>query len=381
MYIYKYARILLNTFMEVNMYSKNILLTTLSFLLLSSGAKADDFPISFGLWANYSYITDGAVDQGSAGTVGDEGLVVYVDHSFENTKWSFSGEFRAGPGSFTDKKNNTSGHEYTFHKAWVQYKHDDTFKAIIGKSQVPFGWKTANFWPGDMFQAAYGDQMDVGVKLIKSVNDFSLTAAYYHSDDWGSRSTDSTDDNRHWGSSSTYRKVRTYVGEIMYYVNSKHKLSISLQTGGLQDLTTHNDDGPVSGDHYAGVVTYQGKFDTMYLKAEAIYAQRDLPENYYNSLEYQSTGRLQEIETFRGALELGYEAKDWFYYLDVTWADTMTRGNDTNIISAYAPGIRYSYGSGWIYLEYLTQNGWMDRNADTNKGNFSALYLSVDYYF
>ena len=48
--------------------------------------------------------------------------------------------------------------------------------------------------------------------------------------------------------------------------------------------------------------------------------------------------------------------------------------------AAFAPGMRYDYGPGCIYLEYLTQNGFIDRNGEVGEGDFDAIYLSVDFY-
>ena len=36
-----------------------------------------------------------------------------------------------------------------------------------------------------MFQAAYGDQMDVGLKLMAKTPFFDYQLAYFHADDWG----------------------------------------------------------------------------------------------------------------------------------------------------------------------------------------------------
>lgn len=53
---------------------------------------------------------------------------------------------------------------------------------------------------------------------------------------------------------------------------------------------------------------------------------------------------------------------------------------------AFAPGVSYNYGPGWIYAEYLTQSNYLDSNSDVadasgDASKFSALYLTIDYYF
>jgi len=54
---------------------------------------------------------------------------------------------------------------------------------------------------------------------------------------------------------------------------------------------------------------------------------------------------------------------------------------NADTIAAFAPGISYDYGPGWIYLEYLTQDGWIDRDMMIHEGDFDAWYLTIDFYF
>ena len=79
-------------------------------------------------------------------------------------------------------------------------------------------------------------------------------------------------------------------------------------------------------------------------------------------------------------MELGYSQGPWALYLDASAARPDTRGNGSDSVIALAPGVRYDYGPGWIYLEYLTQDGYVDRYGMVNEGDFDALYLSLDFY-
>lgn len=338
--------------------------------------------ISGGLWAVYRYVMDtdfSNADERDDETFGDidgEALILYVDGDHKESGWFYSGEMRFGPGSFTDPFNNNTGDNFTLHKAWFGYNLTDTTSVRIGKSQVPFAWKTSNFWPGDMFQAGYGDQMDVGIKLSGDYERFDYDLAYYHADDWGERSTDTVDDNGHWGSSSTYRKVQTGVANLEYDIIPNQTLAASVQYGRLQDLTSAGEtpvdpEDEVDGDHYAWALWYHGTFGPAYAKAEFIDMQRELPEDLGGA----------EIENSRIGLEFGYTMDKLFYYLDATWALPNTDGNNADTISAYVPGIRYSYGPGWIYLEYLYQDGFIGSTGQAGEGDFQALYVSMDAYF
>ena len=82
----------------------------------------------------------------------------------------------------------------------------------------------------------------------------------------------------------------------------------------------------------------------------------------------------------QSAAELGYRHCPWFFYLDSSLAEPDTAGSTVDSVSAHAPGLSYDYGPGWIYLEYLTQDGFVDRNGQVGEGDFDALYLSIDFY-
>ena len=76
-----------------------------------------------------------------------------------------------------------------------------------------------------------------------------------------------------------------------------------------------------------------------------------------------------------------YQNRNWAYYLDGGVASTDTRNNDAGDVQFYAPGIRYKYGPGWLYLEYLWSDGDIDANGDVYEGNFNAVYVAFDFYF
>lgn len=354
----------------------------LSLLVMTMGSASAWADLSAGFWANYRYVADAAsaADDRDSETLGDlqgEALILYLDDKAEDTRWSISGEVRYGPGSFTDPDNNSTSNNFTIHKAWIGYEISSTQQLQIGKSQVPFGWKTANFWPGDMLQAGYGDQMDVGVKYSSKGSGIQYDVAYYHADDWGETSTDTVDDNGHWGSSTTYRKVQTLVGNVRFPVTENHQLGVSVQAGNLQDLTGTQADDPVDGSHSAAVLYYLGQFNKVNLKAEIMQVARSLPANYA-----QSQGFDEDIDSTRAAVELGFRSGPWYWYLDATMATPGDQPDDSvDTVMAFAPGVSYDYGPGWFYFEVLTQDGWVGRDGNVGEGDFSALYISADYYF
>lgn len=335
--------------------------------------------LAVGFWANYQYIPDDEANSNSWGEIGNEALILYLDGAAESDSeatqgnWSYSVEVRAGPGSFTDPDNNSTGDYWVVHKAWVGWQLDEQHKVLVGKSQVPFGWKTVNFWPGDMLLAGFGDQMDVGAKLQGDYGGWRWDGAFYLADDWGATSTDTVDDNGHWGSSTTYRKVQTLVLNGVLDVMPGQSVGLSLQSGGLQSLI--DPEHPVDGEHQAAVLYYLGEVGNWFAKASWIAMQRDLPDDYV-----QAGGVADRIENQRLAVEVGYSHGPWNFYLDASAADPDTTGSDAGTITAAAPGFSYDYGPGWIYVEYLTQDGYIDRNGQVFEGDFDALYLSLDFY-
>ncbi|GAA6144561.1 hypothetical protein [Thalassolituus maritimus] len=344
--------------------------SALAAALLSSTAHSSP-NISGGVWFNYQYQQNNEAHQNSWGVIDSEALVLYADGNVAETPWSYSAEARFGPGSFTDPDNNSTGGQFGLHKAWVGYQFEDGPQILIGKSQVPFGIKTYNFWPGDMLLAGYGDQMDVGVKASQTIGQFHYDAAFYLADDW-STSTDTMDDNGHWGSTSTYRKVQTFVGNLNYSLNDMASIGLSAQSGGLQALASvANPEGKVSGDHNAATLYYTINVGGLWAKAAYITTERNLPDEVSNVT----------VENDRYAVSAGLNTGKWSFYTDLTYAQPDTDGNDADTIRAFAPGLSYDYGPGWMYLEYLTQDGYVDGNGQALEGDFDALYATIDFYF
>jgi len=357
--------------------------------------------ISGGIWFNHENVlveddffdTDQR-DQATLGTSHNEALILYIDHQQEDSDWLLSAEWRTGQGSFSDSAHNNSGDTSGFHKLWVGYNFSETRKVVVGKSSVPFGWATINFWPGDMALGGYADQMDVGIKFSDKLDAISYDLAWYISDDFGETSTDTMDDNNHWGSgagtASAYRKVNTAVLNAGYDLSASQTVGVSYQQGELQETTSVNAgsdnttdpaDDSTFGGHNAWDVWYTATYGNLGVMAQVMGTQRD-------GLDQIAAGA-DEVKTVRQALTVSYATGPFNYYVEYTGAATDTKGNNASDMVAFAPGVSYNYGPGWIYAEYLTQTNYIDGNGDiADMGDvkntdykFSALYLTVDYYF
>ena len=362
--------------------------------LLPARGRAAAPALGAGVWWVYQYVQtsdfsgpgsafDAALDRETGGNFADPAFILYADDKDAYSPWHFSAEMRLGTGSFTDTANNNSADNVVMHKAWIARDLSAHNTLTLGKSQVPFGWKTQNFRPGDLLEGGYGDQMDVGLKLSGERQAWHYALAYYHQDDWGETSTDTVDDNRHWGSSTTYRKIKTLVANADYDLADHHTVGVSWQSGRMQDLAAstgaaQND----SGRHHAVDLHYYYQRGNWSLKYRYIDVERD-----FSAMDalLASCGSSCPADTVvrnhRQALHLGWRHQRWHYYVEGSVASTDTDGNNTDQVIAWAPGMSFKYGPGWVYLEYLWQNGDIDRYGDIYQGDFRALYASFDFYF
>ncbi|EKF75624.1 hypothetical protein A11A3_02107 [Alcanivorax hongdengensis A-11-3] len=332
-----------------------------------------------GVWWVYQYAEDNAVDKETGGEFADPAFVVYANDGNSYGPWHFSAEARWGKGAFSDPANNNSGDTFAMHQAWIGYDLNDDAIIKVGKSQVPFGWKTANFWPGDGLEGGYGDQMDVGIKLSSDISNFHYDVAYYHQDDFGAKSTDTLDDNKHWGSSLTYRKIKTGVVNGDWTFLPGNTFGVSYQKGRLQDLASASPND--NGRHEALDIHYLFEMGDFAAKYRFIDTKRDFSGMDLASWPAVATQPADnEVETQRHIAELGYTWDHWYFYVDGGTAKSKTQGNDAQG-NFYSPGVSYKYGPGWIYLEYLWQNADIDRNGDVSEGDFRATYVSFDFYF
>ena len=189
---------------------------------------------------------------------------------------------------------------------------------------------------------------------------------------------------------SLYRKVNTAVLNLGYDLSTSQTVGVSYQQGELQETTSVNvgsddtrdpADDSTFGGHNAWDVWYTGTYGNLGVMAQVMGTQRDGLDN---------VGALaEEVKTMRQALTVSYATGPFNYYVEYTGASTDTKGNKASDMVAFAPGVSYNYGPGWIYAEYLTQTNYIDSNGDIGDNGdvantdykFSAMYLTIDYYF
>lgn len=365
--------------------------TTLCAPMAANAAAGSD--LSAGVWWVYQNVTKSdftsasynhELDKTTGGNFADPAFILYARDHDEYGPWHYRAEFRIGTGSFTNPQNNNSGSYYTMHQAWIGYDVTDHSILKIGKSQVPFGWKTVNFWPGDGLEGGYGDQMDIGIKYSSDVGNIHYDLAYYHQDDWGETSTDTVDDNGHWGTSKTYRKIKTGVVNLNWTFIPHNTIGVSYQYGRLQDLVPIANGNPGAsndnGSHQEYDLHYMFEDGPWSAKYRYISVRRDF--NGMNDLLNSPSGPVSPIiKNHRHVVEGGYHYNNWFFYVDGGIARSQTDGNHSGKVEFAAPGARYNYGPGWIYFEYLQSDGDINAYGDPYRGSFNALYVAMDFYF
>ena len=205
--------------------------------------------------ANYvkgDYTDDGTKKTRHRGNNGSLELDVFrINVDWEKENWLGKAEYRW-----------YDGYNF-FHTAWLGYNFDENTQIQVGLNRVPFGvgaYGPANSWFFDQhFYVGLSDDMDMGVKVTHSFNNFKLDLAYYvgaepsgmgsevNSGNWTEDSAryaydivDAGSDNSHYSERNQFnaRIIGTF------FTNSiPTELGISLQAGQLQagDRSTADD--------------------------------------------------------------------------------------------------------------------------------------------
>ncbi len=163
-----------------------------------------------------------------------------------------------------------------------------------------------------------------------------------------------------------------------------HTVGASAQYGRMQDLvpvaagnpSASNDEGV----HQAYDLHYMFEMDNWSAKYRFISVERDF--DGMDALLASADAPVDDkIENQRHVVEVGYNHNNWFYYVDAGVASTDTTGNDADDVQFIAPGVRYQYGPGWIYFEYLQSDGDINAYGDVYESDFDAVYVAFDFYF
>lgn len=385
-------------------HTKRIITTGAALALaapMSSVMAALEDSVSFGTWFNYTYDNDSEADQDTLGEVDYPSFNIYVNHHPEDSVWFFDAELRIGSGSFQSFSGDDR--EWGFKELAVGRELNEQWTMTLGKTRVPFGWKTINFWPGARMLSGFDDQMNVGLRLDSETSG-PMDASYMlvKSQNWGSDTTSQDDGTLgHWGFNSaydsdnenddntlagsqlnnTYRKINTLVGDWGYTAGNT-RYALSAQVGQLVD----QGDTDATETHYAATLYTEGSYGAFDLNTKFVHYDQGDPSDLADEANrsddpatYDTQGQGQIV-----AISGGYQAGNWYNYVD--WNMRMPdedRASGTDDTMDAVVGTRYNYGPGWIYTEVLVSN--LTEEKDPVMGledeTREVVNLTVDYYF
>ncbi len=366
---------------------------------MSSALAALEDSVSLGAWANYTYKNDNDASEDTLGEIDYPSFNIYVNHHPEDTPWYFDAELRIGSGSFQSFSGDDR--EWGFKELAVGRELSEQWTMTLGKTKVPFGWKTFNFWPGARMLSGYEDQMNVGIRFDSdAAGPWDASYMLIKSQNWGDDTT-SLDDGtfQNWGfnqntnlggrgngRNNTYRKINTAVGDWGYSAGDT-RYGLSAQVGQLVDQQETSE----TETHYAAALYTEGDYGAFDLNTEVVYYDQGDPSDLADGVSdasYQTRGQGQIA-----AVSGGYQAGDWYSYVDwnMRFPDS-DRSFSTDDTMDTVLGTRYNYGPGWIYTEVLISNvtdesdpvvdpAYVDPSAQRTGETTETLYVTMDYYF
>jgi len=231
------------------------------------------------------------------------------------------------------------------------------------------GWRRqrVNLWHTE----SRDHYLSESAQLSGSAHRLSYQAAYYHAGDWRNGIATSYSDG--YNSPAAYHHLKSWQGSVSYALTRRHSLGVSVQSATQQAMA--DPAHPQADSRETATIYYEGQLGEFFSEASYMAASYGVPERY--SLDEQKPS---SIKNQRISAKVGYNVGPWAIYLDASAAEPEHHSRSRNSVRALAPGVRYDYNSGWINVEYLNQNGYIDRNGRINEGVFEALYVSLGFY-
>ncbi len=94
-------------------------------------------------------------------------------------------------GLFYSAQYRWNSYQDFVHHAYIGYNFSDTLQAQLGVTEVPFGnmpYEYHNFWGGISYYIGLDDDLDMGLKVIKTAGPWDLQVAFFKNEEWGSAS-------------------------------------------------------------------------------------------------------------------------------------------------------------------------------------------------
>lgn len=366
------------------MKKRFLLVLLLAFLLMiPSGVMAFDVgPLSIGgaMRANYligDYIPK---DPSRPSRAEDDGGTFALDTfrinlDYQQDAWVGKAEYRFYPGY---DSSNSDGYHF-LHTGWVGYNFQDESQVQVGVNRVPFGpgpYGISQSWFFDQhYYVGLSDDMDLGVKYIKTMDNLTLDFAYYVMDE-GNYFGETEDSARYSydvvdETGDGYEEEHQFNVRAIYTIESgdfKTDLGASLQYGMLKSNGPQDD-----GDHMAGSVHAVSEWNNWKLAPQLTYYSYDVEATAGANIPLDTDELVQfgayDFPTLVAA-EAYIPAVSLSYYLktpQVEWLDYMIPYVEYSSIvkdeSSFNNSEMVTIGSAWanngwfIYTDLVYSNG------------------------
>ena len=270
---------------------------------------------------------------------------------------------------------------YNFlHTGWLGYNISEQSQVQVGVNRVPFGpgpYGVSQSWFFDQhYYAGLSDDMDLGVKYKKSINNLALDFAYYYSDEWDFFG--STEDAARYSYDvlnekdgyDGYDERNQFNFRAIYTIEADPltaELGASFQYGMLES------DGPQDdGDHFAGSIHPKFKMGNLTLATQLTYYQYDV-----DPVQIDSTVTTDELiwigaydfptllatEAYIPAVSLSYYLEtpqiDFLKYMIpyIEYSSIIKEESDFNDSEMLIIGSAWAHKGWYIYTDLAFSNG------------------------
>jgi len=291
---------------------------------------------------------------------------------------------------------------YNFlHTGWFGYNFEDASQVQVGVNRVPFGpgpYGVSKSWMFDQhYYVGLADDMDLGVKYIKPIDNLTLDLGFYVSDE-GQWRGDSKDSARYSydvvNASGNGYEERNQVNMRAIYSFSDWTiptdLGVSLQYGLLDSKGPQSD-----GDHYAASLHAVNSWNNWSLASQLTYYDYDVEGKSVTFGAYDYTTPVA-AEAWIPAASLSY----YYEATQIAWLDSVTPyleystivkdESDFNDSEMLVLGAAFARNGWYVYTDLAysngndfvgNQSGWQRFGANPDDEWETRFNINFGYYF
>jgi len=360
--------------------SKWLMVTAAVMLCLPMAVPAfqvGDLKIGGAIRANYTIGDyDPILDRSSraqedGGTVALDTFRINLDYA--HAQWVAKAEYRFYPGY---GNNNHDGYHFP-HTGWIGYNFDNDSQIQVGLNRVPFGptaYGVSQSWMFDQhYYVGLADDMDLGVKYTKPMDNLTLDFGYYVSDEGTHNGANFSKDSVRYSydvvdeTGQGYEERHQFNVRAIYTVagdSVSTDIGASLQYGMLESNGIQDD-----GDHMAASVHAVATMGNFKLAPQLTYYNYDV-----DAAQPLGTDKLVQMgafdfptliaaEAYIPAVSLSYKIDtpqvEWLDYVlpYVEYSSIMKTESGFNDSEMAVVGAAWANGGWYIYTDLAFSNG------------------------